>query len=226
MLYRSTYREYKREPMYYLYIVALLAVSWTGFLIIKMGDSFKAVGGSLDKQVISIVDSIRSEVLNKVFIFITISGDTIVAVILTLIVIGILYYKNKVFEAGVYAVHMLGTAVISQGLKYIARRPRPQGDWLVDITKYTHIGQYSFPSGHALLAMSGALLVIYFILSMGKNKILAVLGSIFIFMYAVLVGISRVYVGVHYLSDVVGGWAFSAIWVFIVLVIYRKLNTH
>ncbi|MCY6355026.1 phosphatase PAP2 family protein [Clostridium sp. ZS2-4] len=222
MLYRSTYREYKREPMYYLYILVVLAIVWSGFLIIKMGDSFKAVGGSLDNKVISIVDSIRSEILNKVFIFLSISGDTVVAVIITLSVIGILYYRNKVFEAVVYAAHMLGAAVMSQGLKYIVRRPRPQGDWLVDITKYTHIGQYSFPSGHALLAMSGALLAIYFILSMAKNKVLAVLGSIFIFIYAVLVGISRVYVGVHYLSDVVAGWAFSAIWVFIVLVVYRK----
>ncbi|MCY6370878.1 phosphatase PAP2 family protein [Clostridium ganghwense] len=224
MLYRSTYNEIKKERSYYLYMVAVLAIIWTGFFIIKMGDSFQPAGGSLDNQTINMVKGIRSEMLNKIFVFITVSGDTVVVIILALIVIGTLYYRNKVLEAVVYALHMLITAGISQGSKYIARRPRPQGDWLVDITKYTHIGQYSFPSGHALIAMSGALLVIYFILSMVKNKILSVISSIFIFAYAVLIGISRIYVGVHYLSDVIAAWAISAVWVVIVLVVYRRYS--
>ncbi|WMJ81098.1 phosphatase PAP2 family protein [Clostridium sp. MB40-C1] len=223
MLYKSTYVEHKKDPICYLFIIALLGIICSGFFAIKMRDSFQAQGGSIDIQVANAVNGIRTEAFNKLFIFISRSGDTFIAIIITLIIIGFFYYKRMIKEAAFYSINMLGTALVSQGLKMFIKRPRPKIEWLVDISKYTHVGKYSFPSGHTMIAMSGALVLIYFILSMVKNKVLSIITSILIFVYALLIGISRIYVGVHYLSDVLAGCALSAIWVFLILLIYRKL---
>ncbi|WP_242947041.1 phosphatase PAP2 family protein [Clostridium haemolyticum] len=105
-------------------------------------------------------------------------------------------------------------------LKFIVKRPRPTGNWLVNIHGY------SFPSGHSVLSMTTALLIIYFVLTNLRNKGLAILLSIPIYIYGSLVGISRVYVGVHYISDVVGGWTLATICVFISLLIFNKINSE
>lgn len=222
MLYRSTYKEEKKAPKYYFYIVALLAIIWNGFFMIKMRDSFKSTGGELDKKAINLVKNIRNGFWNKIFVIISRSADTVIAIVVVLIIIGILYYKRKVIEAMFFGINMFGIAIISQVVKFVVARARPKGEWLVDISEYTNIGSYSFPSGHTMLAMAGSLMVIYFILDMYERRKMAILISILIFIYAILVGISRVYVGVHYLSDIVGGAALSALWVFIVIFVYRK----
>lgn len=222
MLYRSAYKEKRKAPKYYFYIVALLAIIWNGFFMIKMRDSFNPTGGELDKKAINLVKNIRNEVWNKVFVIISRSADTMIAIMIILIIIGILYYKHKIIEAIFFGINMFGIAIISQVVKFLVGRARPKGEWLVDISEYTNIGSYSFPSGHTMLAMAGALMIIYFILDIYKKKIAAIFISILIFIYAILVGVSRVYVGVHYLSDIVGGAALSALWVFIVIFVYRK----
>ncbi|QGU95738.1 phosphatase PAP2 family protein [Clostridium bovifaecis] len=208
--------ENKANAIYYLYLLAIIAIGWIGFFFIKLRDSFAAGGGKVDKLVINYVQSIRNDTLSTIMVFISKSGDTIVAIIFTILIIIYFYMRNKEREAKFYAVNILAIAIISQSVKYLSRRPRPTGDWLVDI------GGYSFPSGHSIISMAGALILIYFILSFLNNRILAHIISIFIFIYAALIGLSRVYVGVHYISDVVGGWAIASLWVFITLLIFRR----
>lgn len=206
----------KKGPLYYIYLLAVMSITWIGLFIIKFRDSFVPGGGTIDRLAIDFVNNIRSGTLSRIMIFISTSGDTIVEIIFTILVIIYFYMRNKRREAHFYAVNIAVIAAISQSVKYLSKRPRPGGEWLV------HIGGYSFPSGHALISMTAALILIYFILAALNNKILAHLISIIIFVYSAFIGLSRVYVGVHYLSDVVGGWAIASLWVFITLLIYRR----
>jgi len=210
------------NPVYYIYLVLIMCIGWIGLFLIKLRDSFVEGGGELDRAVIRYVSGIRNEYLNKAFVIISRSGDTVVAIILTLLVVIFLFRVQKRREAKFYAINIFVIAVLSQGLKYLSKRPRPVGQWLVDISGYSNVGGYSFPSGHSTISMAGALVIIYFVLDNFKNRILAHIVSILIFLYAALVGISRVYVGVHYFSDVIGAWSIASLWVLIVLVFFRR----
>lgn len=211
-------RDDSKNPMCYVYLLGVIAVGFISFFLLKLRDSFSIGGGKIDRLAISYVNEIKSETLSKIVVFISKSGDTIVEIILTILIFCFFYIINKKKEAFFYALNILGIALISEGLKFIIKRPRPEGKWLVQI------GGYSFPSGHAVIPMFSALLIIYFILSNFRKRILAYILSIFIFIYCGLIGLSRVYVGVHYISDVIGGWMIGFIWAFIVLLFYTKYN--
>ena len=87
--------------------------------------------------------------------------------------------------------------------------------------KLTEAHGYSFPSGHSSISTAIGIVLIYFIIKRIKNKKVAYLISGFIFTYLILVGISRVYVGVHYPTDVLGGWFIAGIWSYITITIYK-----
>jgi undecaprenyl-diphosphatase len=201
----------------YMLIVAILFILWLGLLLTFLSSSFMQGGGYLDRSVSSFAYKNRTEILNSVFIFITSWGNTVPVIIITGLLSTILFICKKRFEAFFYSGHVLGVFIFNELLKFIIKRPRPNSAKLVKALGY------SFPSGHAMISMGAALLLIYFILSFVRNKNIAVPVSIAIFMFAFLIGISRVYVGVHYPSDVVGGWMFASAYTLLGILAYENL---
>jgi undecaprenyl-diphosphatase len=125
----------------------------------------------------------------------------------TLAVVGFLVLTRKRHAAAAVAVAVLGGLLLSQALKWGFARPRPD---LVPHgqTVYTQ----SFPSGHAMLSAVvyltlGALLARTQPRRRVKLYFLAVAGVL-----TAVVGVSRVYLGVHWPTDVLGGWAVGAGW--------------
>ncbi|MGH4118498.1 phosphatase PAP2 family protein [Clostridium sp.] len=100
-------------------------------------------------------------------------------------------------------------------LKNVVKRSRPVGLKLVE----SH--GYGFPSGHSSISTAIAIVFIYFILKRMKNKKASYLISGFIVTYLILVGISRVYLGVHYTTDILGGWFLAVVWSSITIIIYK-----
>ncbi|MBQ9057626.1 MAG: phosphatase PAP2 family protein [Atopobiaceae bacterium] len=100
-------------------------------------------------------------------------------------------------------------------LKDIVQRPRPEGFRLID-----EFG-YSFPSGHSMVAMAFYGLLVYLIWHYEHDRLMRWLWSGFMTAVIVMVGISRIYLGVHYASDVLAGFAISVAW----LVFYTKVIT-
>jgi len=104
-----------------------------------------------------------------------------------------------------YAFAAGGSAVLNEGLKLVFARPRPS---LIDPV-YTARG-LSFPSGHSQASMTFALallLALWRLESRGRRAAVALL------VFPLVIGATRVYLGVHYPSDVLGGWALGATWV-------------
>jgi undecaprenyl-diphosphatase len=144
----------------------------------------------------------------------TILGLVLVAVVLFLALSG------KPRTALFMAFSVIAGTIASTGLKIVFDRPRP------DVEAATHVFTASFPSGHATVsavvyltlalllaeAMSRRALKIYFI----------VLGMIITF----AVGVSRIYIGVHYPTDVLAGWALGAGWALLCWVGYSLLFGH
>lgn len=130
--------------------------------------------------------------LRRLAILFAHSGDSwLILVVLGLIwLLGSDYWKTR---AMVMAVGIVLTAVLVFAIKLVVRRQRPEGDWG---GIYRKTDPHSFPSGHAARAMMLAVLAI----GMGPLW-LAILAAV----WAPLVTLARVAMGVHYLSDVVAG---------------------
>ncbi|WP_405775335.1 phosphatase PAP2 family protein [Streptomyces sp. NBC_00859] len=108
--------------------------------------------------------------------------------------------------AGAVCLACLGLAqVVRYGVMSLIARPRPPvGDWATQATGW------SFPSGHTTTsAVTAGLLIAAVLLRAprGSRAIVTAIGC-----WAVLVGLSRVYLGVHWSTDVVGGWLFALCW--------------
>ena len=134
----------------------------------------------------------------------------IIAIILTLLFI----FKWKQKEvAQIIPTSLILVSLTNQTLKVIFQRERPFGYRLIEITGY------SFPSGHAMVSMAFYGLLIYIIHHLVKNKSLRYTLIVLNFLIIFLIGISRVYLGVHYLSDIIVGYSISIIY----LLIFTKL---
>lgn len=116
----------------------------------------------------------------------------------------LLLIRKRLNEALFLTLAVGGTAVINVLAKLFFHRTRPNL-WVSPVPEY----DYGFPSGHAMgtMAMIAALIILTW--STQYRWLIVILGSMFVFG----VGISRLYLGVHFPSDVMAGWAASLIWV-------------
>ncbi|MCH4053101.1 MAG: phosphatase PAP2 family protein [Atopobiaceae bacterium] len=103
-------------------------------------------------------------------------------------------------------VNLVGIVALNQLLKSIVQRPRPDGYQLIVETGY------SFPSGHSMVSMAFYGLLVWMVLHYVRDRRKRhALAAAFVVLIA-LVGISRIYLGVHYASDVVAGFLVSMAW--------------
>lgn len=154
-----------------------------------------------DQAAADLAESIRSPWLTERVERLTVFGSGyIVWPLVAVVCLGLAAARHR-SELLVILVAALVLAVAVPELKDAIERPRPP-DGLVATSSY------SFPSGHAAHGawyVFLALLVVYLAPGLRHPKLL--LGTATVF--CVLIGFSRIYLGVHYLSDVIGGWALA-----------------
>ena len=132
--------------------------------------------------------------------FITNFGGVIVLVTLALVLLIVL--KNKLMGV-LICVNLAISAGLNQLLKHIVQRPRPNEFRLIDESGY------SFPSGHSMVSAAFYGFLIYLIFKNIKNKYIKYTLIITLSVLILLIGISRIYLGVHYTSDVLAGFLIS-----------------
>lgn len=132
--------------------------------------------------------------------FITNFGGVLVLVVTTIILL--ISIKNKKIGLSIFANLCMITG-LNVLLKQIVQRPRP--------TEYRIITEtgYSFPSGHSMISMAFYGFLIYLIYQYVKNKYLKISLIAFLSILIISIGISRVYLGVHYTSDVIAGFCIA-----------------
>ncbi len=113
------------------------------------------------------------------------------------------------------ALNLVCVLALNQLLKAIVQRPRPDGFRLIAETGY------SFPSGHSMISMAFFGLLVWMVWTYEKDRTLARVWSVLLSLVIVMVGVSRIYLGVHYASDVVAGICVSLIW----LAFYTRVIT-
>jgi undecaprenyl-diphosphatase len=134
-------------------------------------------------------------------------GSIIVLVIITAAVAGYLFLARKQAAAWLMLFAVFGGIALSDLLKFAFARPRP--DFVAPAAR---VFTTSFPSGHATLS---AITYLTIAALLARSQSSPKIGRYFIVLAAlltILVGISRIYLGVHYPTDVVGGWCIGAAW--------------
>ena len=123
-------------------------------------------------------------------------------VLIGISVISLIIIKNKKIGLAIFG--NLGlSALLNFVLKNIIQRPRPTEFRIIDEKGY------SFPSGHSMVSMAFYGFIIYLIYKNIKNKYLKWISISLLSLLIFLIGISRIYLGVHYTSDVLAGFLIS-----------------
>ncbi len=132
--------------------------------------------------------------------------------LILIIAFSFIFIKNK--KVSLYiALTIIITAIVNNfGFKMLFHRARPD-DMLV------YAGGYSYPSGHSFVAMAIYGLIIYLIYKSNLNKKLKIIIIILLGTIIALIGISRIYLGVHFPSDVTAGFICGIIY----LIIFSKI---
>lgn len=135
-----------------------------------------------------------------IFSTITVIGNTSTQVALVIIVSAFLLKHKWYAEGSFVAISGILAGIVISAFKHIYQRPRPSIEHLV------HAGGFSFPSGHSLgtMLIIGSLIII--IGQRVKNQQLKVILQTLLGLIIFLVGLSRIYLGVHYPTDVIAGF--------------------
>ena len=166
------------------------------FILLMIG--YDNIFQAFDLKIISCIQSLKNEYLTVFYKMITIIADTYQSAIITILIVAFLYIKKYYREALFLAITMSACGIAMPLLKNIFSRERP------DFYRLIEISGYSFPSGHTTSATTMYLTLAIVVLSI-MNK----LNKYFIFSIAVIgiviIGSSRIYLGVHYPTDVMAG---------------------
>lgn len=132
--------------------------------------------------------------------FITNFGGAIFLIVLTIILL--ISIKNKKIGLSIFS-NLAIITILNQLLKRILQRPKPTEYRIIEETGY------SFPSGHSMISMAFYGYLIYLIYKYVENKYVKWILISLLSVLICLIGVSRIYLGVHYTSDVLGGFLIS-----------------
>jgi undecaprenyl-diphosphatase len=194
-----------------------LGLAWTAGLIAALGSllflgwlASRVVAGEtqrFDKWIGETVHSFATPLLTSFMIAVTMLGaNQVLLAVGAIAVIAFLLAKWRT-EAVLLLVTMAGAGLLNRVLKVSFQRPRPQPYF--DLIAPT---SYSFPSGHALLSFCFYGAIALALVMHLRNSSARVLVWILMAGLVLLIGASRVYLGVHYASDVIAGFFAAFIW--------------
>ena len=124
-------------------------------------------------------------------------------------------YKKRNRDALFAGFVLILGAVFGYLIKLLVVRERPSGGLI-------EAAGFSFPSGHALIATLLFLVLIYLFKDEIKDRVLRTTFISVSVLLILLIGLSRLYLGVHWFSDVLAGFAFGAFWVYLGLVLRKS----
>lgn len=206
----------KRERRTYLFEIGLFAVIGaftTLTILVKITPSFP-----VDLAITRLLQSIDSPIFAALMELVSWPGFSPQSYLLAAGIVGILYLFGFQWESVAALFAAVFTALLNGVIKQIIQRPRPTID-LVEV--FQNLDSYSFPSGHVMFYVGffGFLWFLAYVLlkrTWLRTSLLLVLGSLI-----ALVGVSRVYLGQHWPSDVLGAYLLGSLCLVTAIELYR-----
>lgn len=148
-----------------------------------------------------------AEWLDALALEITAVGDTLVVLVIAGVASSLLWLLQRRGYAILLPVAVVGAGLIAGMLKMIFDRPRPE------LFDYAHnVGLSSFPSGHATKSLVLFVALAYVIHRLSPRRWISVLAVAVAGVLILLIGLSRLYLGVHYPSDILAGYVVGFSW--------------
>lgn len=187
-----------------------------GFLVL----TFLVVSGAtqnFDVALVEFVYEFRSDFLTTFFHAISLIASELGAAIITLTIALVLVVKKKYAYAIFLTIANGGVFIVNTIIKNIVERPRP------GISPLETTDSFSYPSGHSAEAMVMFISIVFVIAMLYRSclKPALIVGTTLL----VLTGISRIYLGMHYLTDVLGGFFVGAMWALTCIFVFKKLQS-
>ena len=156
-----------------------------------------------------------------VFELITTLGGGVVRIsIIALVVLGLVLLRRW-WSAAFTVISAGGAALLGELIKLVVARPRPHL-----FPHAVHAGGYSFPSGHATNVCAFALVAVILAWQISGRWMHSALIGVLLVVYVLLVGLSRIVLGVHYPSDVIGGYFLAVGWVALTVALFAGGLNH
>lgn len=157
-----------------------------------------------DRMILDFIYQYSSPSLDRLFLFVTSLGSTVMVTAVSAAIAGYLLHKKMVRQAMIMIIGVGGAGFITRSLKLLFERARPDL-WTQIITETS----YSFPSGHAMGSSALAFCVVAILWRTKWRTVAIVISGIYVF----IIGLSRLYLGVHYPSDILAAWLIALVWV-------------
>jgi membrane-associated phospholipid phosphatase len=157
--------------------------------------------------------------LNPFFVLLTELGDKKgIGIVALIVLVWLLLVKRHFLGAAAIALSTALGNEINKLLKDFIARPRPELEHLA------HVDSLSFPSGHAMVGLTFYLFIAYLVIEGMKSgadkRVVILLTALLLF----LIGASRIILQVHYPTDVIAGFAFGYIWLFLSIYLYKLVK--
>lgn len=192
------------------------ALSLAVFSIIALSISDNQIH-RFDDSLITWIQGMESQGMTRWMELFTWIGSGIPVVIITILSMVVLYvflrHRRELLFLGCV---IAGSAILNSLLKLMFQRARPT------IHRIIEVSGYSFPSGHSMAAFSlygGLAFLIWKHIPTAAGRVLMIIVSA---MFILMIGMSRIYLGVHYPSDVVGGYFMSGCWLAVCIWFYQR----
>ncbi|WP_157129355.1 phosphatase PAP2 family protein [Nocardia amamiensis] len=197
-------------------LTALLMVCTTAFTMVALGDDGH---GGIDRTITDWAIAQRTDALTPIAVAVSVLSGTVAMTVLATLTCLVLSWQRRWPPAALVACAGLGACVLVRGGKNLVGRARPPvEDHLISVENL------SYPSGHSVGSFVVISVVTVVTLPSLHGRALRILAATAAALFILAVGLSRVYLGVHWTTDILGGWCISALWVILCLTIYRYVK--
>lgn len=170
------------------------------------------------------VQSINLPLFKELMLFISWLGNP-AQVILSLAIFSIaLFLTGLKKESWILIFSTLGAVGISEIFKVLVLRPRPDANLITQVESFYRSD--SFPSGHVLFFCGFYGFLLFLTYTRIRKRNLRNMLTAFFLGLIILAGVSRIYLGSHWFSDVVGAYLIGSVWLYIVVLIFKKFKVQ
>ncbi|MGW4714524.1 phosphatase PAP2 family protein [Nocardia sp. NPDC004260] len=195
-------------------LTALLVVCAAALTAVVVGNHGP---GGFDRGITDWAVTHRNGTLTPVAVTVSVLGGTLAMTALATATCLVLSWRRRWTAAALVAITGLGGGLLVRGGKRLTDRDRPPVE-----EHLISVSNQAYPSGHSM----GSFVVVGIVLAVALPAIhgstLRVCAATAAVLFVTAVGLSRIYLGVHWATDVLGGWCFGALWLILCLTVYRR----
>lgn len=170
-----------------------------------------------DSTILNFFFEARNPLLTRLMFFITFLGNINPIILFSFIFVMFLNKRKHRHEALLFLFILISGFILNNALKLFIARERPILDPVI-VEAF-----YSYPSGHSMNSFIFYAVIAFLVYRFTKNKKLAIALSLFFSSLILLIGISRIYLGVHYPTDVIAGFIGGFFWVVTVILLEKTI---